>query len=93
MRLKNFGFTMLLGDLTADPLFFLTSAGTPKLTFRLAVDRLAPDTLERPNGGAQTDFFQLVALGPQWGDLDLVRGDRVLVLTKPRSEDITTQEG
>ncbi|MEA3309766.1 MAG: hypothetical protein U9Q70_09685, partial [Chloroflexota bacterium] len=57
------------------------------------VDRLAPDTLERPNGNAQTDFFQLVAWGPQWGDLDLARGDRVLALAKPRSEDITTQDG
>ena len=90
---KTYGLTILIGNVTADSEFYLTRQGQPKIVFRLAVDRCFDfDIADNDVAGreAGTDFFTVEARGDIWVDLELLRGDRVMVIGVPRSRDTQT---
>lgn len=92
---KIYGLAFLIGNVTADSEFYLTRQGEPKITFRLAIDRCSDfsvannDVEDRKTG---TDFFTVEAQGDIWTNLELFRGDRVLVIGLPRSRDANVND-
>ena len=87
---KTYGLTILIGNVTADSEFYLTRQGEPKIVFRLAVDRCLGLDLTDNDQETGTDYFTVEARGDIWTDLELLRGDRVLVVGVPRSRDTQT---
>ena len=90
---KTYGLTILIGNVTADSEFYLTRQGEPKIVFRLAIDRCFDfDIADADVAGRETgtDFFTVEAGGNTWVDLELFRGDRVMVVGVPRSRDTKT---
>ena len=87
---KTYGIALLIGNVTADSEFYLTRQGEPKIVFRLAIDRCFDFDFaahDVDNRKASADFFTVEAQGDVWTDLELRRGDRVLVIGLPRSRD------
>lgn len=78
---------ILRGTLVADPQFFLSRGGDPRLIFRVAVPRLKNRPPKKPRN---LDFLTVVALGDRFADLKdvLHRGTEVVVMGFAQSRDL-----